>query len=143
MRSRSPRARRWGRRSGDGRAQPEDDGGDVFGVAQLAQGDGHARRQQGRDQTNGDPFDGHGMIACAWPHDDDHADEAHGDGGPAAGDIAGVRAEAAIEIVGAGGGGVGKRQQPAFWPRAKIVDDGINRLAPSQGGQGGGCGYEG
>jgi len=49
----------------------------------------------------------------------------------------------AAEGQGVGGGGVGKRQQPALWPRAKIVDDGINRLAPSQGGQGGGCGYEG
>lgn len=69
--------------------EPEDDGGDVFCVAQLAQGDGHARRQQGGDKTEGDALDWHGVIRRSYdagngPHDDDHADEAHGDGGPAA-----------------------------------------------------------
>ena len=68
--------------------EPEDDCGDMLGVAQLAQGDGHARRKQGRDQAEGDPLQWQGVGrpqgAGHRPHDQDHADETHGDGGPAA-----------------------------------------------------------
>ena len=131
--------RAHGRRTDE---EPEDDGGDVFGVAQLAQGDGHAGRQQGRDQAEGDPFDRHGMIACTRPHDDDHADEAHGDGGPAAradrllqdqegqqgGEDGGGEAE---------GRGVGQRQQRQGLEHAQDRDDAQDAAADM--GQGPAC----